>query len=195
MTKKLSHTAMPGMFNGNAGSFNCSLSLRGRVRAGASPRCFDLLIYGTSNKSVIWVFIPTRRSCEGRNLKRCGPKIPAFAGTTGSGSFNCSLSLRGRVRVGASPRWMQSCWKAGLHPHPGPLHQERDRIKRPWWRMRFALISIDNTNLRNVRCSYDGRIQPRRPSGAQARQDACGFTLRSNQRCPGAVGASEAGRH
>ena len=37
----------------------------GELGWGRLPGVF---IYGTSNKSVIWVFIPTRRSCEGRNL-------------------------------------------------------------------------------------------------------------------------------
>ena len=38
------------------------------------------------NKSVTWVFIPTRRSCKGRNLKRCGPRFPPLQERRGEGA-------------------------------------------------------------------------------------------------------------
>ena len=52
-----------------------------------------------------------------------------------SASSNSSLSLRGRVRVGASPGCIpdvfQGCRYPRFHPHPNPLPQGRGRTRKP----------------------------------------------------------------
>ena len=48
-----------------------------------------------------------------------------------AGSFNSSLSLQGRDKVGVFSGGSQRFRLPAFHPHPSPLPQGRGRIKRP----------------------------------------------------------------
>ena len=107
------------------------------------------------NKSVTWILNPTRRSCEGRNLAPQRFRFLLPQELRGQGLLTVPSPSGGGLGW-ASPRWIQSCWKAGLHRHPGPLHQERGRIKRPCFRPSQVDIGMPGSIIISVNAGRQG---------------------------------------
>ena len=78
------------------------------------------------------------------------------------GSFNSSLSLQGRDKVGVFSGGSQRCRLPAFHPHPSPLPQGRGRIKRPWSAGRDDCKVLRSPNV--VSLSKHRRITATRPS-------------------------------